>query len=72
VEEQVAVLHVGTKGILTAIPVNRVKEFEAEFVSHLNSKHKDLLNNLAAGKYSKEITEEIENAAKEVMKAYIA
>ena len=72
VEEQVAVLHVGTKGILTAIPVNKVKEFEAEFVSYLNSKHKDLLNNLAAGKYSNEITEEIESAAKEVMKAYIA
>ena len=72
VEEQVAVLHVGTKGILTAIPVNKVKEFEAAFVSHLNAKHKDLMKNLAAGKYSNEITDEIESAAKEVMKAYIA
>ncbi|MGB4398393.1 MAG: F0F1 ATP synthase subunit alpha, partial [Daejeonella sp.] len=35
VEKQVAILYVGTKNLMRNVPVNKVKEFEAEFIQQL-------------------------------------
>ena len=43
VEEQVALIYCGTKGLLRDIPVEKVAEFEKEFVEHLKLAHKDVL-----------------------------
>ncbi len=70
VEQQVAIIYCGTKGLLRNVPVNKVKEFEAEFLSFLEAKHKDVLNLLKAGKYSDEITNVLETAAKDLSGKY--
>jgi len=70
VDQQVAIIYLGTKGALNSIPVNKVRQFEAEFLEVLESKHKDLLNNLAAGKIDDAITSQLEEVAKQVANNY--
>ncbi|MCK5067748.1 MAG: F0F1 ATP synthase subunit alpha [Bacteroidales bacterium] len=67
VEKQIAIIYCGTKGLLGDIPVDKVKEFESEFLDYMELKHKDALAMLAQGKLSDEITEVLEAAAKEIV-----
>src|SRR6185503_17674777 len=55
VEHQVAIIHLGTKNMLRSLPVNKVKEFEKEFLDVLERKHRPTLDALKAGQYSDEI-----------------
>jgi F-type H+-transporting ATPase subunit alpha len=70
VEQQIAIIYAGTKGLLRAVPVNRVKEFEAEYLAFLEAKHKNILNDLKAGKFSDEITNVLESVAKDLSSKY--
>ena len=70
VENQVAIIYAGSKNLLKNVPVNKVKEFEADFLAYLNSKHKDTLNALKIGKLDDNITDVIEKAAKEISAKY--
>jgi F-type H+/Na+-transporting ATPase subunit alpha len=70
VEDQVAIIYAGSKNLLRKVPVNKVKEFEKEFIAFLNSKHQDTLKALKAGKLDDSITEVIEKAAKELSAKY--
>jgi F-type H+-transporting ATPase subunit alpha len=70
VEDQVAIIYCGTKGLLRDVPVNKVREFEADFLTYMRSKHPDVLNDLKAGKLDDKITGAIENAAKEISAKY--
>ncbi len=70
VEKQVAIIYAGSKGLLKKVPVNRVKEFEKEFLNYLDAKHKDVLNDLKAGKFTDEITEILSRVASELSDKY--
>ncbi len=70
VDQQVAIIYLGTKGAVNSVPVNKVRQFEAEFLEVLENKHKDLLNNLAAGKIDDAITGQLEEVAKQVANNY--
>jgi len=70
VEKQVAIIYCGTKGLLSDIPVEKVKAFETEFLEYMELKHKDVLAALAQGKLSDEITGTIENVAKEIVEKF--
>ena len=50
VEKQIAIIYCGTKGLLSDIPVEKVKEFEIEFLEFMELKHKNTLAELAQGK----------------------
>src|SRR5690606_8742402 len=50
VENQVAIIYAGSKNLLRNVPVNKVKEFEKDFLEFLNAKHRDVLDALKAGK----------------------
>ena len=67
VEKQVAIIYCGTKGLLNDIPVEKVAEFEIEFLEYLELKHKDTLAALAQGKLSDEITGVLEETAREIV-----
>ncbi|MFM2047678.1 MAG: hypothetical protein RI955_224, partial [Bacteroidota bacterium] len=49
VEDQVAIIYLGTNGLLQAVPVNKIKEFEEEFLSAMKASHKDVMASLAKG-----------------------
>jgi F-type H+-transporting ATPase subunit alpha len=70
VEDQVAIIYAGTKNLLRNVPVDKVKEFEKDYLEFLKAKHKDTLDALKAGKFTDEITDVLEKVAKEVSAKY--
>jgi F-type H+-transporting ATPase subunit alpha len=52
------------------VPVNKVREFETDFLSILEAKHKNVLNDLKAGKLTDEITNILDSEAKELAKRF--
>ncbi|WP_454944144.1 F0F1 ATP synthase subunit alpha [Capnocytophaga granulosa] len=70
VEDQVAIIYVGSKNLLRQVPVERVREFEKEYLDNLRTAHQDTLAQLKAGKINDEITSVLEKVAKEVALNY--
>ena len=70
VENQVAIIYAGSKNLLRNVPVNKVKEFEKDFIDYLNAKHRATLDALKAGKFTDEITDVLEKAAAEIAAKY--
>lgn len=72
VEHQVAIIACGTNGWLRDVPVNKVKNFEEEFVFHLESNEKVLLNSLKEGKLDDQIMTKLEEISKDISRKYKA
>jgi F-type H+-transporting ATPase subunit alpha len=70
VEDQVAIIYAGSKNLLRNVPVDKVKEFEKDFLEYLNNTHRDTLDALKAGKLDDNITDVIEKAAAEISAKY--
>jgi F-type H+-transporting ATPase subunit alpha len=70
VEEQIAVVYAGTKNLLRNVPVEKVKEFEKDYLTYLRAKHRDALDTLKSGKLTDEATQALEDAAKEIASKY--
>lgn len=70
VEKQIAIIYVGTKGLMQNVPVNKVKEFEKEYLDFLEAKHSDVLVRLKAGKYEDADTDLLGKVAKEIAAKY--
>ncbi len=70
VEDQVAIIYAGSKNLLKDVPVDKVKEFETDYIQYLNLKHRDTLDTLKAGKLTDEVIETLTSAAKEVSAKY--
>ena len=70
VEEQAAIIYCGTNGLLMDVPVNRIKEFETEFLSFLHQKHQNVLDDLASGKLNDSITGTLNSVVKELTSKY--
>ena len=43
VEKQIAIMFCGTNGLLNKVPVNRVREFEKQYLDIIEAKHRDIL-----------------------------
>ena len=64
VSEQIAILYIGTNGLLRDIPVEKVSEFEMKFLDLLRTRHKeDVLQPLSEGKIDDDITKIIKDTA---------
>ena len=64
VGEQVAILYCGTHGLMRDIPISKVRAFQDAFLTYLRANHqKDVLDVLASGKITDEITSLIEKLA---------
>jgi F-type H+-transporting ATPase subunit alpha len=70
VEDQTAIIYAGSKNLLRNVPVNKVKEFEKDYLEFLNNKNRATLDALKAGKLTDEITDVLEAAAKEISAKY--
>jgi len=70
VEDQIAIIYAGSKDLLRQVPVEKVKEFEKDYLEFLNAKHRDILDTLKAGKLTDEVTATLEKVAKEVSAKY--
>ena len=72
VEDQVAIIYASTNGLLDTVPVNRVREFEAEFRQVMHARNADALAALKAGKLDDSVTNAIRQTAKDVAASYAA
>ncbi len=70
VEQQIAIIYCGTRGLLRDVPLNKVKEFERDYLELLERSHKNVLDQLKAGQYTDEITNTLEAVAKDLTKKY--
>ena len=71
VEKQVAIIHLGTKGLLQQVPVDRIDEFEVTFLAKIEERIPEVLSNFRAGKYDKEDLAKIEDLAKELTPRFV-
>jgi F-type H+-transporting ATPase subunit alpha len=70
VEKQVAIIYLGTKGLLKDVPVDKVKEFEEVFLTTLENNHPDVLETFKAGKLDESATKKVEELAAELTSQY--
>ncbi len=71
VEKEVAVLYCGTHGLLKNIPLNKIREFETEFLRALEMKHQaDALDVLKSGKLDEEVEKILNSVAADVSAQY--
>jgi F-type H+-transporting ATPase subunit alpha len=70
VEKQVAIIYLGTKGLLSRVPVDKVKAFEEEYLTFLDMKHRNVLDGLRAGQLTDEIIAVLESVAKDLTSKY--
>ena len=70
VEKQAAIIFAGTNGLLSKVPVNKVKEFEVEYLGILEATHKDVLNSIKAGKLTDEAVETMTTVAKQLAEKF--
>lgn len=72
VEEQIAIIYCGVNALLQKIPVNRIRNFEMDYLQTLNEKHKALLDEIRQGEFSDTITDQLRAVCKEVAVKYEA
>jgi F-type H+-transporting ATPase subunit alpha len=72
VEEQVAMIYLATTGNLDNVPVEKVREFEQDFVQVLRATENDTLVALGQGKYDDNLTATLKRVGNEVAAKYKA
>ncbi len=70
VEDQIAILYCGTKGLLQKVPVNQIKKFEKDFLNMMNDQHRDVLDELKSGKLTDNATTTIEKVCADLASQY--
>lgn len=70
VEKQIAIIFCGTRGLLRNVPLASVRDFEDEFLHHLETTHSELLQTLKKGVINDEITANLEKIAREIAARY--
>lgn len=66
VEEQVAIIFCGTHGLLKNVPIDKVSEFEKQYIEFLQLKHSHTLESIAKGTFNDEIAAILEKVADDI------
>jgi F-type H+/Na+-transporting ATPase subunit alpha len=67
VGKQIAIIYLGTKGLLRSVPVNRIREFEEAFLTTMEQLHPEVLETFKSGDLPQEAIEKVEQIAKDLM-----
>jgi F-type H+-transporting ATPase subunit alpha len=70
VEKQVAIIYCGTKGLLSRIPVEKIREFQDDYLNSLEMNHNDTLTAISNGKIDEAVTTVLESVAKDISARY--
>lgn len=70
VEKQVAIIYLGTKGLLQTVPVKRIKEFEEHFLIEMENKLPDVLAEFKKGNLPEDGLEKMTALADSMIPAY--
>ncbi|MDE5986405.1 MAG: F0F1 ATP synthase subunit alpha, partial [Prevotella sp.] len=66
VGEQVAILYCGTHGLMSPVPVERVRDCQDQFLEVMRTQHQDIINLLGEGKIDDNATDTIEKVMADV------
>ena len=72
VEKQVAIIYLGTNGLLNQVPVRRMKEFEEQFLHEMETKHSDILADFKKGALPEEGLKKMSELAAILVKQFKA
>jgi F-type H+-transporting ATPase subunit alpha len=70
VENQAAIIFCGTNALLKDIPIDKVSEFEQNYIEYLNLNHKEIMNKLSNGELDDEIINTLKSVAKDFSEKY--
>lgn len=70
IDQQIAIIFAGVNDLLKNVPLKKVKEFERELLDFLEAKHKDTLDELAAGKITDDIKKTLEKVCIDLSEKY--
>jgi F-type H+/Na+-transporting ATPase subunit alpha len=62
VEEQIAILYCGTRGLLSEVPVEMIASFQKQFLEYMKVNHHDVMELLRQGVLNDEMSQVIESA----------
>jgi len=72
VEKQIAIIYLGTNGLMSDVPVNKVQEFEETFLTTMEQSNADALESLRKGKLTDEAVTAIKTTAAQIASRYNA
>ncbi len=72
IEHQVAIIYCGANELLADVPVDKIKDFEENFLQLMETRYRDTLNALAKGTLTDKEAAIIEKAAADVVEKYEA
>jgi len=71
VEDQVAIIYCGVNGLLGQVPVEKIAEFEHQYLQLLHAKYqKETLDEILAGRLTDQVTDKLTEAANEIASRY--
>jgi len=70
VEKQVAIIYLGTKGLLRNVPVDKINDFESQFLTTLEQKHPEVLETFRKGKLDSDAVAAVEALAADMTKQF--
>ena len=71
VDKQIAILYCGTKGMLREVPIAKIRQFETDFLNHLESTRPEILDELKKGTWNEKLETNLGEAAIEVVDRFI-
>lgn len=71
VEKQIAIIFCGTNNLLRDVPLNKIKDFEDEYLTYLETNHNDILESLRKGQLTDEITAQLKEIVGKLVKRYV-
>ena len=70
VEDQVAIIYLGSKNLLKSVPVDKGKEFEKKFLDLMNLKHRKTMDIIKEGKLTDDVLSTLESVAADLTSSY--
>lgn len=70
VEQQVAIIFASTRGYIDSVPINKVREFEKQYLSILSSEHAEVLGKIRNSQLDDQVTETLGQVATDLVKNF--
>jgi F-type H+-transporting ATPase subunit alpha len=70
VEKQVAIIYLGTNGLMSSVPVKHIHEFEEQFLLEMENKHPEILAEFKKGNLPEDGVKKMTELAKDIMQHF--
>lgn len=70
IEDQIAIVYAGVKNLLEQVPIEKIKDFEQEYLYYLSHQHPKVMEALREGHFDEKLTKVLEETATELSVNY--